>query len=563
MSIHLKGKEFVINVRNNDEKSLKWAILSAIHSVENDDPDCVLNYERYTDELNFDENDFNNLDKFEKLNPNFSINVYHFDETTKEINTIRLTKESKTNHLQLLLLVAAEKHHFCWIKNFNQFVSQKQNELYYCDRCLNSFEMENKLKEHQPICLKLNSCRIEMPQKENNKIEFKNVSKQLKVPFIIYADIRTFINETEPTVMEMEGETKATKIHEHTEHRIGYYLKSERPDIIESRYELSPNDQKNSVDWFINELKRIMKEISPFFESTLNKSPAIEQKTLQEATNCFVCWKKLDSDCVGRYEAGQCFGAVHKDCANVNHSKRIPIIFDNLEKYHSHFLIKKLSSQFDGNVKIRARIENSIENLFMINVIDPSSKIKIQFIDSRSFMDKSLNELSSILSTDQKSNLKIECSKWYPNNKIESLEKTIPFPYEYFGSMNQLDESLWTEGKFMISADKFNRKLKNETISTVDYERVQAICKEFSIETLGDYSNLHLMINILLLADVFESFRSTCLEHYKLDPAQYITAASLSWDAMLKYTGVKLELLTDIDQLMFIQNSEETCAVQI
>ena len=59
--------------------------------------------------------------------------------------------------------------------------------------------------------------------------------------------------------------------------------------------------------------------------------------------------------------------------------------------------------------------------------------------------------------------------------------------------------------------------------------------------------------DILLLADVFENFRETCLEYYKLDPCHYFTSPGLSWDAMLKMTDIKLELITDIDMFQFIE----------
>ena len=58
---------------------------------------------------------------------------------------------------------------------------------------------------------------------------------------------------------------------------------------------------------------------------------------------------------------------------------------------------------------------------------------------------------------------------------------------------------------------------------------------------------------MLLLADVFESFRKTCLQYHKLDPCHYFTSPGLSWDAMLKMTNIKLELMTDIDMFQFIE----------
>ena len=75
----------------------------------------------------------------------------------------------------------------------------------------------------------------------------------------------------------------------------------------------------------------------------------------------------------------------------------------------------------------------------------------------------------------------------------------------------------------------------------------------FSLKTMGEYHDLYLKSDILLLADVFENFRKTCLEYYKLDPCHYFTSPGLSWDAMLKMTGIKLELMVDIDMFQFIE----------
>ena len=77
--------------------------------------------------------------------------------------------------------------------------------------------------------------------------------------------------------------------------------------------------------------------------------------------------------------------------------------------------------------------------------------------------------------------------------------------------------------------------------------------RPFKSKTMGKYHNLYLGSDVLLLADVFESFRKTCLQYYKLDPCHYFTSPGLSWDAMLKMTNIKLELMTDIDMFQFIE----------
>ena len=122
--------------------------------------------------------------------------------------------------------------------------------------------------------------------------------------------------------------------------------------------------------------------------------------------------------------------------------------------------------------------------------------------------------------------------------------------------------STWIAGKGSKRQDSqpkeaFHSKLNMEGISEKDYEHAQQvwniITPEGDEKTLGDYHNVYLATDVLLLADVFENFRDTCLKHYELDPAHFYTAPMLAWTAALKITGIKLELLTDIDMLLMFE----------
>ena len=77
--------------------------------------------------------------------------------------------------------------------------------------------------------------------------------------------------------------------------------------------------------------------------------------------------------------------------------------------------------------------------------------------------------------------------------------------------------------------------------------------EEFKLRNLGDYHNLYVQGDTLLFADVFENFRNKCIEIYELDPAHFLSASGLAWQACLKETGVKLELLTDTDMLLMVE----------
>ena len=92
-----------------------------------------------------------------------------------------------------------------------------------------------------------------------------------------------------------------------------------------------------------------------------------------------------------------------------------------------------------------------------------------------------------------------------------------------------------------------------EDISDEDYAHAQKVWNVFEIKNLGEYHNLYVQSDTLLLADVYENFRNMCLEKYQLDPSHFLSAPGLAWQACLKKTEVKLELLTDYDMILMIE----------
>ena len=99
----------------------------------------------------------------------------------------------------------------------------------------------------------------------------------------------------------------------------------------------------------------------------------------------------------------------------------------------------------------------------------------------------------------------------------------------------------------------FYTKLNIKGISDKDYAHGQKVWEVFEIKNLDEYHDLYVQCDTLLLADVFENFRDKCTEIYELDPAHFLSAPGLAWQACLKKTKVKLELLTDIDMLLMVE----------
>ena len=95
--------------------------------------------------------------------------------------------------------------------------------------------------------------------------------------------------------------------------------------------------------------------------------------------------------------------------------------------------------------------------------------------------------------------------------------------------------------------------MSEEHVSDKDYERALKVWKHFGIRTLGQYHDLHLRTDVLLLTDVFENFRDLCMEYYGLDPAHYYTLPNFAWDAMLLKTGVEIEQLHDQEMFEMVE----------
>ena len=135
----------------------------------------------------------------------------------------------------------------------------------------------------------------------------------------------------------------------------------------------------------------------------------------------------------------------------------------------------------------------------------------------------------------------------HTDEQFRLLLRKGAYPYEYMDDWSKFNETK------LPPIEKFYSKLNLSGISEIDYDHAQRVWKEFNMKTLGDYHDLYLKTDVLLLANVFETFRKTCLEHYQLDPAHFYTSPGLAWQACLKQTGISLELLTDLDMLLMFE----------
>ena len=172
-------------------------------------------------------------------------------------------------------------------------------------------------------------------------------------------------------------------------------------------------------------------------------------------------------------------------------------------------------------------------------------EMELRFIDSIKLMSSSLDSLVNNLAKGGH-----ECWGFenYEKNERELLIRKGIYPYEYMDSWDKFKETS------LPGIKNFYSNLNMSGVSDEDYEHARRVWKKFGIRNMGEYHDLYLRTDVVLLANVFESFRKVCLENYGLDPSHFYTAPGLAWKACLKKTGVTLELLLDPDMLLMFEH---------
>ena len=334
------------------------------------------------------------------------------------------------------------------------------------------------------------------------------------------------------------------------------YIKGIVPNIFIPITYTKKKDTDNIAEVFVKNLAKITNKLyNDFYRypETL-KLTKQEQASFDKAETCHICKKELQSDKVRDHchFTGQYRGAAHNSC-NLQCRKPLilPVIFHNLQGYDAHLFIKQLSGLKGELNCIPSTEEKYISFSKKIKVGEYKSKrtgemvslnFEIRFIDSFKFLQTSLANLVGNLQPDDFHNTK-EIFK----ENVNRLTRKGVYPYDYVSSIERLSETQ------LPPKVQFYSKLNDEDISDDDYQHAINVWNTFKCKTIRDYHDLYLKSDVLLLADVFGNFRKTCLKHYNLDPAHYYTSPGLAWDACLKETSQKLELLYDYDMLMMFE----------
>lgn len=542
----LRKSRSLVNIKNKDQKCFLYSVLAKLYPAKHN-PSRLNNYLPHLNKVHMVGIQYpvrlTQITKFENQN-DISINVFGYED--KEIFPMRITTSKGKSHVDLLYLKKKDKFHYCLIKNLNRFLYRTEggrggHAHYYCPYCLHGFLDKRNLNKHTDFCMSLGEQKIEMPiPGENDVLEFSEIAKQLKVPFIIYADFETYVRPIQTCDLDP---TSSHTINLSQFDPCGFAFQVVSTD---KRYSKSPVIYRgdNVVETFLSALLKEEKAIMDILHQVEPMKISRETEVLfDEATHCHLCGLEFQNrhDKVRNHDhiTGEMFGIAHKNCnLKFKQVDFIPVVLHNLRGFDGHLIMQKLGKFKNKRLNV---IANTNERYVSFTVS------QLRFIDSFQFLSTSLDTLVLNLKSCGEHNFQQFNNHFKSSDQRKLLMRKGVYPYSFI-----TDSSKFLIDQLPPKSEFFNT-ISNCHISDEDYEHAHQVWRDMNIKTMGEYHDLYLLCDVLLLADVFERFRSVSMKSFKLDPAQYYTLAGMCWSACLKMTNVQLELITDLEQYQMIE----------
>ena len=474
--------------------------------------------------------------KYLEKNSCVSVNVYGYDKIPYPYYISEFVK--KLYHVDVLL----HNNHYYLIRNMSTFASgEKSNrrKCYVCQYCLCYFVKKERYDLHVELCVK-GGHQYEFPHKDAAQLNFSNYSNIVPASFVMYCDLEAMITKE---VKVNRGKIQIKSVHV--------------PIAVGAITVCRPKKEFGSLPMIYTGadcidvlLQFIQSEVSRVSNILKNVYvPCImrpEDKYMHKhAKHCFMCRKKfsdfhhLDKVRDHCHLSGKFRYTLCSTC-NLTRAKRPPeihLFFHGLSNYDSHFIIQKLYNFSSTEIKI---IPKNTEKYLSFSVGC------IHFKDSYQFLSESLAILVQNL-MDKGPDYFVYVNKFIKDDEQrELLKQKGIFPYNYMKDVRVLRK------KHLSKKEEFFNDLTCQHITKDEYDFAQKVWDRFSCKTFQDYMEIYLLPDCLLLCDVFENFRSNCLQQYNIDPCYYFSAPHFTFDAFLRHSSLTLELLSDINQYLFI-----------
>ena len=419
--------------------------------------------------------------------------------------------------------------HYVAIKSLSRLLSRKtskhKGKECFCMNCLQGFQQEISRDKHRNYCSDNESVKVEMPHKKPI-LEFCDGQYQFKVPLAMYADFESLLEPFQGSSKNPSGPwTTVTNNHIPS----GWCVYSE---FVYGKVE-NPLTLYRGKDCVKKFCSHIIGEARRLYKSSPERPP------------------KVRNHC---YYTGNYRGAAHRNC-NLQYKlpSYIPIVFHNLAGHDAHLFIRELAASGGAKMDVIAKnkedyitflIRVAVDKYIDKNEVEKEKEIELRFIDSFKLMSSSLDSLTTNL---VRGGHRLFGFEKYTPEQYDLLVKKGIYPYEYMSEWEKFKETK------LPPKEAFYSKLNMSGVSSENYEHARKVWEEFKIKNLGEYHDLYLKTDVILLANVFEAFREVCLKNYGLDPAHFYTAPGLAWKACLKKTKIRLELLLDPDMLLMFE----------
>ena len=537
-----------INLKNKDNECFRWCHIRYLNPQGKDPQRIKKDDRQYIKNLDYQGIKFpvnvNQYNKVEKQN-SIRINVFGYEE--KQPFPIYVSKEKFENQMNLLLIEKDGNNHYVLIKDFNKFMYQQtkhKERKNFCMHCLQCFSSERVLNNHKENCIIINGKQaIKMPEKGDNILKYNNFHRQQAVPFVIYADFEA-ITEKIQGCRQNNDSSYTEAYQKHTDCGYGYKVVCCYDDKYTKPIQIYRGE--NAVYKFMEVMLDEVKYCKEVMRRNFNKPLKMtdnDEFSFKLEQKCYICEESYkDKDVRVRdhcHITGKYRGSAHQDCnlkLRLNPEEiKIPVIFHNLRGYDSHFIMQQI-----GEITKKHTYKNNKgeEKQMNINAIPNNMEKYMAFmlgnhltiLDSFQFMSSSLDKLVSNLPNDAL----MYTSEEFQDKKLKLMSQKGVYPYDYMDSFDRFDEQTLPAKK------EFYSIMNDQHILDEDYNHAQNVWKTFKLRNMGEYHDLYLKSDVLLLADIFENFRKTCLEYYRLDPCHYFTSPGLSWDAMLKMTDIRV-----------------------
>ena len=451
--------------------------------------------------------------------------------------------------INLMLITGNNRKHNVAIKSLSRLLScqntkHKGKEYFYMN-CLQGFNEESSRDEHLNYCINNESVKVEMPHKKPI-VQYSHGQFQFKVPFIMYADFESILEpihgpENNPRISSTRG------INNHVPS--GWCVRSKFAyGKVENPFKLYHGEDsvKKFCDNVIGEAHYLYQ---PFPEKPMKPLTPKEMDRYKRSERCHICFKLFKEDkpkvrdhC---HYTGRHRGPAHTKC-NLQYKipSYIPIVFHNLSGYDAHLFIKELAASSTDGAKMGVIAKNKEDHIsFSIKVevdkyiekngIEKSKEIELRFIDSFKFMSSSLDSLVNNLarstgSAPARGDGKFFGFEEYSENQYKLLIRKGIYHYEYMTDWDKFKETK------LPPREAFYSKLNMAGVREEDYEHARRVWKEFGLKDLGEYHDLYLKTDVILLANVLRGIQESLFKELWIGPSSLLYSSWISLESLLK-----------------------------